>query len=145
MKTVHHGSSFSIPLHPEHHEPISKLKDNQEHKFKDETGRHWTAKRMGDDVHFHSANDGPKTKVAHKHIAEGVIQPSGTDKIETSGKSCVRYRKSKLKGKKSEIIINFLQQKQPRLVIQDSVIMVNIKQNTMQMQLMTRCTLMLSL
>jgi hypothetical protein len=70
MKTVHHGSSFSIPLHPEHHEAIAKLKDQQEHKFKDETGRHWTAKRAGDDVHFQGANGGNKTKVAHKSIAE---------------------------------------------------------------------------
>ena len=32
MKTVHHGADFSIPLHPEHHQAIAKLKDNQEHK-----------------------------------------------------------------------------------------------------------------
>jgi hypothetical protein len=70
MKTVHHGSSFSIPLHPEHHEAIAKLKDQQEHKFKDETGRHWTAKRDGDDIHFQGANGGNKTKVAHKSLAE---------------------------------------------------------------------------
>jgi len=72
MKTVHHGSDFSIPLHPEHHEAIAKLKDQQEHKFKDETNRHWTAKRSGDDVHFHSANDGPKTTVKHSTMSEEV-------------------------------------------------------------------------
>ena len=72
MKTAHHGSSFSVPMHPEHHKAIHGLKDNQEHKFKDETGRHWTAKRMGDDVHLHSANDGPKTKIKHSDLAEGV-------------------------------------------------------------------------
>ena len=70
MKTVHHGSSFSIPLHPEHHEAIAKLKDQQEHKFKDETGRHWTAKRDGEDVHFQGANGGNKTKVAHSTMKE---------------------------------------------------------------------------
>lgn len=74
MKTVHQGSSFSIPLHPEHHEAIAKLKDQQEHKFKDETGHHWTAKRQGDDVHFQGANDGNSTKVPHKAIAEEVEQ-----------------------------------------------------------------------
>jgi len=72
MKTVHHGSDFSIPLHPEHHKAIAKLKDQQEHKFKDETNRHWTAKRSGDDVHFHSANDGPKTTVKHSTMSEEV-------------------------------------------------------------------------
>ena len=72
MKTVHHGSSFSIPLHPEHHQAIAKLKDQQEHKFKDETNRHWTAKRSGDDVHFQSANDGPKTTVKHSTMSESV-------------------------------------------------------------------------
>ena len=70
MKTVHHGSDFSIPLHPEHHEAIAKLKDQQEHKFKDETNRHWTAKRSGDDVHFQSANNGPKTTVKHSTMSE---------------------------------------------------------------------------
>jgi hypothetical protein len=74
MKTVHHGSDFSIPLHPEHHEAIAKLKDQQEHKFKDETNRHWTAKRSGDDVHFQSANDGPKTTVKHSTMSEEVEQ-----------------------------------------------------------------------
>jgi hypothetical protein len=72
MKTVHHGKDFSIPLHPEHHQAIAKLKDEQEHKFKDETGRHWTARRKGEDVHFHSANDGPKTQVKHSTMSEEV-------------------------------------------------------------------------
>lgn len=70
MKTVHHGADFSIPLHPEHHQAISKLKDNQEHKFKDETGKHWTAKRMGDNVHFQGANNGGKTHVPHSTMHE---------------------------------------------------------------------------
>lgn len=74
MKTIHHGSSFSIPLHPEHHHEIAKLSDEQEHKFKDETGRHWTARRKGEDVHFHSANDGPKTVVKHSALKEDVAQ-----------------------------------------------------------------------
>lgn len=72
MKTVHHGSSFSVPLHPEHHQAIHALKDQQEHKFKDETGRHWTAKRDGDNVHLHSANDGPKTTIKHSDLKEEV-------------------------------------------------------------------------
>jgi len=67
MKTVHHGSDFSIPLHPEHHTEIAKLKDGQEHHFKDETGHHWGAYRRGDDVHFQSgdAHGSMKTKVPH--------------------------------------------------------------------------------
>jgi hypothetical protein len=72
MKTVHHGSDFSIPLHPEHHKAIAKLKDQQEHKFKTEDGKHWTAKRSGEDVHFQSANDGPKTTVKHSTMSEEV-------------------------------------------------------------------------
>lgn len=74
MKTAHHGHDFSVPMHPEHHKAIHALKDNQEHKFKDETGRHWTAKRQGDDVHLHSANDGPKTKIKHSDLKEEVEQ-----------------------------------------------------------------------
>lgn len=70
MKTIHHGADFSIPLHPEHHQAIAKLKDEQEHKFKDETGHHWTARRKGDDVHFQAANDGNKTKVKHADLKE---------------------------------------------------------------------------
>jgi hypothetical protein len=72
MKTAHHGASFSVPMHPEHHKAIHALKHDQEHKFKDETGRHWTAKRQGDDVHLHSANDGPKTKIKHSDLKEEV-------------------------------------------------------------------------
>jgi len=74
MKTAHHGASFSVPMHPEHHKAIHDLKDQQEHKFKTEDGRHWTAKRQGDDVHLHSANDGPKTKIKHSDLKEEVEQ-----------------------------------------------------------------------
>jgi hypothetical protein len=70
MKTVHHGADFSIPLHPEHHKAIAKLKDEQEHHFKDETGRHWTARRKGDEVHFQGANGGNSTKVKHSDLKE---------------------------------------------------------------------------
>lgn len=72
MKTVHHGSDFSIPLHPEHHQEIAKLKDQQEHKFKTEDGKHWTAKRSGDDVHFQGANGGNSTTVKHSTMSEEV-------------------------------------------------------------------------
>lgn len=71
MKTVHHGADFSIPLHPEHQEAIGKLKDEQEHKFKDETGHHWVARRKGDDIHFDTTGNGSmKTRVPLKHITE---------------------------------------------------------------------------
>ena len=72
MKTVHHGSEFSVPLHPEHHQAIAKLKDQQEHKFKTEDGKHWTAKRSGDKVHFQGANNGGKTSVSHSTMKEEV-------------------------------------------------------------------------
>ena len=72
MKTVHHGKDFSIPLHPEHHRAISKLKDEQEHNFKTEDGHHWNARRKGDDIHFQSANNGPKTVVKHSALQEEV-------------------------------------------------------------------------
>lgn len=52
MKTIHHGNSFSIPLHPDHQESISKLKDGDTHVFKDETRAKWTATRKGPTVHF---------------------------------------------------------------------------------------------
>lgn len=76
MKTIHQGRDFSIPLHPEHHEAIAKLKHNQEHKFKDETGRHWIAKRQGNVVHFQSADLGGnlKTTVSHQSMKEEVEQ-----------------------------------------------------------------------
>ena len=83
MKTVHHGSDFSIPLHPEHHEAIAKLKDQQEHKFKDETGRHWTAKRSGEDVHFQGANGGSSTKVKHSTMSESVEELDEIRRMKT--------------------------------------------------------------
>jgi len=75
MKTVHHGADFSIPLHPEHHQEIAKLKDQQEHKFKDETGHHWTAKKMGDNIHFQGANGGGTTHVPAHTMKEDVTSP----------------------------------------------------------------------
>jgi hypothetical protein len=87
MKTIHHGADFSIPLHPEHHQAIAKLGDEGEHKFKDETGRHWTARRKGDDVHFHSANDGPKTVVKHDALKESEERMARADyKVGPSGR-----------------------------------------------------------
>lgn len=72
MKTVHHGADFSIPLHPEHHQAIAKLKDEQEHNFKTEDGKSWTARRKGDEVHFQGANGGNSTKVKHETMVESV-------------------------------------------------------------------------
>jgi len=86
MKTVHHGADFSIPLHPEHHQAIAKLKDEQEHKFKTEDGKHWTARRKGDEVHFQGANNGGSTKVKHTDLKEETIEekkvPEPTGKLK---------------------------------------------------------------
>jgi hypothetical protein len=77
MKTVNHGKSFSIPLHPEHHEPISKLKHGESHSFKDETGRKWKATRDNDTVHFHGGSYGTqKTSVPHKSMTEETVEES---------------------------------------------------------------------
>jgi hypothetical protein len=103
MKTVHHGSDFSIPLHPEHHEAIAKLKDQQEHKFKTEDGKHWTAKRSGDDVHFQGANGGNSTKVKHSTMSEEVqideirrMKTKLNDLDDVSNKSVARQKLSNL-------------------------------------------------
>ena len=104
MKTVHQGSNFSIPLHPEHHKEIAKLKDQQEHKFKTEDGKHWTAKRSGDDVHFQSANNGPKTTVKHSAMSESVEDLDEIHRMKTklnklddiSNKSVARQKLSNL-------------------------------------------------
>jgi hypothetical protein len=72
MKTIHKGASYSIPLHPEHHEHIAKMKDGQVHDIKTEDGRQWHVKREGDTVHFHGANGGPKTSVPHSSLKEEV-------------------------------------------------------------------------
>lgn len=96
MKTVHHGSDFSIPLHPEHHQEIAKLKDQQEHKFKDESGHHWTAKRSGDDVHFKSANGGNSTTVKHSTMSEEV-EPVNESHFDVGDSVVCKY--SGTKGK----------------------------------------------
>jgi hypothetical protein len=83
MKTVHHGSDFSIPLHPEHHQEIAKLKDQQEHKFKTEDGKHWSAKRSGDDVHFQGANGGNSTTVKHSTMSESVEELDEIRRMKT--------------------------------------------------------------
>ncbi len=87
MKTVHHGADFSIPLHPEHHQAIAKLKDEQEHKFKTEDGKHWTARRKGDEVHFQGANNGGSTKVKHEELKESEERMARADyKTSPSGR-----------------------------------------------------------
>jgi hypothetical protein len=104
MKTVHQGSDFSIPLHPEHHKEIAKLKDQQEHKFKTEDGKHWTAKRSGDDVHFQGANGGNSTTVKHSTMSESVEDLDEIHRMKTklnklddiSNKSVARQKLSNL-------------------------------------------------
>jgi hypothetical protein len=103
MKTVHHGADFSIPLHPEHHQAIAKLKDEQEHKFKTEDGKHWTARRKGDEVHFQGANNGGSTKVKHTDLKEEVQICETADaglaaKAEKSGVSIGTLRKVYRRG-----------------------------------------------
>jgi len=103
MKTVHHGADFSIPLQPEHHQAIAKLKDEQEHKFKTEDGKHWTARRKGDEVHFQGANNGGSTKVKHADLKEEVQICETADaglaaKAEKSGVSIGTLRKVYKRG-----------------------------------------------
>ena len=106
MKTVHHGSNFSIPLHPEHHQEIAKLKDQQEHKFKTEDGKHWTAKRSGGDVHFQAANGGNSTTVKHSTMSEEVEDLDEVHRMKTklnslddvSNKSIARQKLSHLRN-----------------------------------------------
>jgi hypothetical protein len=104
MKTVHQGSDFSIPLHPEHHEAIAKLKDEQEHNFKTEDGKSWTARRKGDEVHFQGANGGSSTKVKHSTMSEEVEDLDEIRRMKTklnslddiSNKSVARQKLSNL-------------------------------------------------
>lgn len=71
MMTVHHGSSHSFPLHPEHQEKIKNLKDGESTSFKDETRAHVTATREGDKVHLKTGGAGSAhTTVAHSHFTE---------------------------------------------------------------------------
>lgn len=92
MKHVEHGHSFSIPLHPEHHQAIHKLKDGESHSFTDETKSRWKATREGDKVHFHGAsrgNDGYKTSVSHESLKE---------EYQTTDKSWYQKPSTHLKG-----------------------------------------------
>jgi hypothetical protein len=70
MMTVHHGSSHSFPLHPEHQEKIRKLESGQKTSFKDETGAHITAHRDGDTIHLKHPGSNKKTSVARSHFTE---------------------------------------------------------------------------
>lgn len=56
MVTIQHGNHFSIPLHPEHQELISKLEDEQSGSFKDETGKKWNVSRKDDNISFNSGS-----------------------------------------------------------------------------------------
>ena len=74
MITVHHGSSHSFPLHPEHQEKIAKLKDGEHTSFTDETNSKVTAHREGDTVHLSLRGSNTKTPVAMSHFKEEVNQ-----------------------------------------------------------------------
>ncbi len=58
----------------------------QEHHFKTEDGKHWTARRKGDEVHFQGANNGGSTKVKHTDLKEETIEekkvPEPTGKLK---------------------------------------------------------------
>jgi hypothetical protein len=72
MVTVHHGSSHSFPLHPEHQEAIAKLEDGESTSFTDETKSKVTAHREGDTVHLSHRGSNTKTPVAMSHFKEEV-------------------------------------------------------------------------
>ena len=70
MKHITVGKSFSIPLHPKHHEAIEKLNDQEEHRFTDETNARWDVKRHGDMLHFKGFGSarGNNTKVPLSYL-----------------------------------------------------------------------------
>ena len=85
MMTVHHGSSVSYPLHPEHQEAISKLKPGEKTHFKDETGNQVHAHRVDNDVHLHRPNhSNTPTKVPFRHFDKGVKEEA--DQIDELSK-----------------------------------------------------------
>jgi len=98
MKTIHHGSSFSIPLHPEHHHHIATMQDQQQHTIKTEDGRQYHVKREGDTVHFHGVNGGNKTSVPHKSLAE---------EKQVDEAWVLRQKKKEKKPVKEEIVKSF--------------------------------------
>ena len=106
MMTVHHGTSHSYPLHPEHQSAIKKLGDDQKTSFKDETGTKVTAHRQGDTVHLSSSKTNKKTPVAHSHFKESV-EENYTDKQDASYREPpvkslkkLKQRRAAEKGKK---------------------------------------------
>lgn len=70
MMVVHHGSSHSFPLHPEHQEAIANLKDGENTSFTDETKSKVTAHRDGNTVHLSLRGSNNKTPVAMSHFKE---------------------------------------------------------------------------
>lgn len=88
MITVHHGSSHSFPLHPEHQEAISKLDDGETTHFKDETGARITAKRDGNEITLKHPRVNEPTKVARSHFINESLDPVGheDEDIDNDGK-----------------------------------------------------------
>ncbi len=88
MITVHHGSSHSFPLHPEHQEAIKKLSDGATTHFKDETGSRVSASRDGDTITLKHAKINTPTKVARSHFVTESLDPVGREDsdIDNDGK-----------------------------------------------------------
>jgi hypothetical protein len=96
MMTVHHGSSVSYPLHPEHQEAISKLKPGEKTHFKDETGNQVHAHRVDNEVHLHRPNhSNTPTKVPFRHFDKGVKEEA--DQIDELSKSTLDSYMNKAK------------------------------------------------
>jgi hypothetical protein len=85
MMTVHHGSSHSFPLHPEHQEKIKKLGDREKTSFRDETGSVVTAHREGDKIHLKHQKENLKTTVSRSHFTESV-------ELDEANKNIIPYR-----------------------------------------------------
>jgi hypothetical protein len=81
MMTVHHGSSHSFPLHPEHQEKIKKLDNGQKTTFTDETRSKVTAHREGEKIHLKHQDSNTKTTIARSHFTESVELDEVSDKM----------------------------------------------------------------
>jgi hypothetical protein len=109
MMTVHHGSSHSFPLHPEHQTQIKKLNDGEKTMFKDETGSNITAHREGDKIHLKHPKVNQKTTISRGHFTESVNLDEKKEKMNENVNDLVRVGQKMLElapKEKNDMISN---------------------------------------
>ena len=67
LRKIEVGKDFSVIIHPDTAEDLRNLASGSAHRFQDETGTRWTAKRNNGDLEF-TSTQGRRVTVAARRL-----------------------------------------------------------------------------